>query len=359
VKQAGDGSARIAWIDVSRGLAIILIVMMHARDYSLALVPDSPDYPVRWAYIDPLLAHIRLPLFFLVSGMLTSGAFSAGGKAGRYNGRRAATLGKLYLLWSVVLLIMIPDWPFAHWGGAPSTGALLMLLLGKSPVWYLWAACIMFGFACAVRRLPAIVAVLLAAIVGGLLQAYADMIGGSIAPLGRCLPYYIIGLRYPHALIGFARWRNLLGLASLICAYALIMAVSRHNIAFERLADILGIALAVMGVGWATERWPAALRGGAWLGRRTLPVYIFHFAFLAYMGMVAVQHCRNLAHPAVLLLFFLPLLSMASIFLSLSLFSLLRRSGLGWTMGLPGTRPARKRGGESAPLVPPVSYQLP
>ncbi|HEX7852722.1 MAG TPA: acyltransferase [Sphingobium sp.] len=328
---------RVEWIDVAKGLAIILIVMHHARDYALSLIPPSLDHPIRWVTIDPLFYYIRLPLFFLLSGMLASGTLSSGDGTPHYNVGRVLRLTGVYLLWSVPLLLLIPDWPYDSWH-APVPGAFVNLLRGGTVLWYLWATAMAFGLGWASRRLPPLSAVMFATITGVALHMWGGVLGGSFGALGRCLPYYILGIRYPFALLWLARRRGLAGLLLLACGYGIAMSVFPRSSGLDAVREILGICLAVVGIGWATERWPRAASRFSWLGRRTLPIYIFHFPILTFLGSAAVRHGRLLTHWPPTIWLFLPLLSAVGLTLSLGLFAVLRWLGLGWMLAMPRRR---------------------
>ena len=63
---------RIAWLDLVRALSIVLVVLYHvgAGAGNLLLPADSTTAGQRWASLNLMLAPVRMPLFFMVSGML-------------------------------------------------------------------------------------------------------------------------------------------------------------------------------------------------------------------------------------------------------------------------------------------------
>lgn len=340
---------RVDWIDVAKGLAIILIVMLHARDYALSLIPPSPEHPIRWSSIDPFLRFIRLPLFFLISGMLASGVFSSGRGEARYNVRRTVSLAMVYLLWATALLILIPDWPNEGWRLPKDMEGYAGLLRGGSPLWYLWATVVAFGVAWILRPLPSLAVVMIAALVGIWLHREGDWLGGAFGPLGRLLPYYLLGIRYPVALLWLARWRSPLGFSAMACAYSLMVSFLPDGLRPDVLCEILGIAMAIIGICWLTEKWPRVMARIGWLGRRTLPIYIFHFPLLAWLGTAAVRHGAGVAQWPGTLWLFLPLLSATVIGISLALSAGVQLVGLGWSLPLPGRK--RKEAAKPALLA--------
>ncbi|CAN5192707.1 acyltransferase [soil metagenome] len=330
---------RISWIDVAKGAAIVLIVLHHARDYALSLVPPSPEHVLRWAYIDPLLRHIRLPLFFLLSGMLASGMGSA---CGGFRARRSVSLALVYAGWSVVLLLLVPHWPddSRH---AIDPERLTGLLFGASPLWYLWATALAFAFAWATRTLASWMAVALACAAGLLLQKYGILIGGAFEVLGLYLPFYCLGACYPRLLTRLAAWRSPRGGAILLGAYGLSLSPVFDGPGIDLLRSLLGVGLGLAVAGLAAERWPRATAGLGWLGRRTLPIYILHFPIIALLCCAAVRQGAPLAWQSVAISLFAPLLTALTIALSLALFGLIRAAGAGWLFAMPLSPPQRRR----------------
>jgi len=83
---------RLAWVDITRGLSIVLVMVLHTQG---ALTGAGMDASTTDAVNVPL-ATVRMPAFFLVSGLL------AGGVLGRpwpeFLRRRPALFGYLYSL---------------------------------------------------------------------------------------------------------------------------------------------------------------------------------------------------------------------------------------------------------------------
>jgi fucose 4-O-acetylase-like acetyltransferase len=318
---------RIAWIDCARGAAIILIVMHHARDYALVRLPPVGEL-LRWAYIDPFLIHIRLPLFFTLSGMLAWGLQSH--RKNGFNFRRPISLAMVYLAWSVIMLAVIPTWPNDHWTPV-SLQDFLGILIGESVLWYLWALPLAFFFAFITRALPPAAALMLACILGYLLVQYGPGFGGSFRALGHYLPFYILGARYAEAIVAIAQWRNLRGSALLVAIYLLLLDPRFNSFGVDILRGTLGAAAGLVIAMWATEKWPKGSAKMGWLGQNTLPIYVLHFPIIAFLGSAAVRHW-SLGPRSLDNLLFSPTLTAATIALSLALFAGIERAGLGWTL---------------------------
>lgn len=319
-------------MDIARGLAIILIVMHHSRDYALAFIPPQPGDIIRWAYIDPFLVHVRLPLFFTLSGFVTFGAGSR--TSNRLKIRRILSLAAVYVGWSFVMLATVPSWPNANWHVA-GVKEYLGLLQGSSVLWYLWALVLAFCFTALTRSWSPWLACLAAGAVAALIGYQGQHLGGSWAAVGRYLPLYVLGARYSIYVLQLARWRSFSGAGLVIATYLIFLGPGISFPGSNFLLNGLGAALGILAAAWLVESWPALTSSIGWLGRRTLPIYVLHFPVVAFLGSMAPQtglfHIRPLA-----LLVFLPGLTIVTILSTLCLLALINRVGLAWTLATPG-----------------------
>ena len=72
--RATDG--RLLWVDVAKGACILLVVLHHAVVKDLAIQAPLPLQPVAeaWAWVTMALKPVRMPLFFVLSGLVASSA---------------------------------------------------------------------------------------------------------------------------------------------------------------------------------------------------------------------------------------------------------------------------------------------
>lgn len=325
---------RVTWIDVARGIAIILIVMHHARDYTLIAIPPHPGDVLRWAYVEPLLVHIRLPLFFTLSGALAFGLSSGAGPTVR--SRRIIALAIVYLVWSLLMLMLVPAWPDDRWF-APTGNDIVGLLHGASVLWYIWALAIAFAFTSLTRKLPApLVLICACAISVGVAFPLPDAVG-NWERLARYLPLYVLGARYGRNMLVMAQWRNMRAIALILAIYCLLLNPDLAVPGLTLLHDAAGATLGIAGSAWAAATWPGFTARFAWLGQRTLPIYVFHFPLIAWLG-CAVVDMAPFAHRPLALLLLLPALVAGTIGISLLLWLGLNRLGLAWTLAMPPRR---------------------
>jgi len=127
-------TARVAWLDLARGMGIVLVVAGHAER---GLVSANIARGVGWHLFDLGLYTFHMPLFMLLAGLNVAGSLR--------RGRRAFLRGKL---WTIA-------WPYVLWSLVQ--GTLLVLLSGMtngkgdwsalarigwqpiSPFWFLYA----------------------------------------------------------------------------------------------------------------------------------------------------------------------------------------------------------------------------
>ena len=268
-----------------------------------------------------------------------------------FNVKRPMSLALVYLAWSVLMLAVIPTWPNDNWR-AIGFREIWGVLIGASVLWYIWALPLAFAFAFVTRALPSAATLMLSCIMGYLLSQYGQRLGGSFSALGHYLPFYILGARYTSLIIATARWRSFTGATLVVVLYLLLLAPQLNTVGTGIARGILGIAIGVNVAMRVTEKWPQWSAGLSWLGQRTLPIYVLHFPIIAFLGSAAIRH-GPIGPRSLNILLFSPTLTAAAIGLSLLMFVLIERAGLGWTLLKPSTghrRSSRNRQGARALL---------
>jgi uncharacterized membrane protein YcfT len=324
---------RMLWVDLAKGVAIFLVAMHHSSIYERSIFSMGVENGLIWSKAELVFYNVRMPLFFLISGFLASGIASRR-KDSRIRFDASLSLTYVYFLWSLILLLLVPNWP--NDGVAQSIGwrQIGATLLGDSLAWYLWAIVMSFFAACLTRRLPILAVLPLAFVIGVLLQTYGHMIGGRLETLGRLLPFYMLGIRCPNIILAVATKRKSKAIMAILLAYILL----QHDFTSlwdDYVRDLLGLAIGLMTAAWAANRYPRVSARLAWLGQRTLPVYVMHFPIVAMLGGMAVRHLGTMRPDHPLAIAFTPLLAALSVCLSLALYSGLRRMGFGWLFTIP------------------------
>jgi fucose 4-O-acetylase-like acetyltransferase len=314
---SGDDRARIAWLDVARGLGIVLVVVGHA----LGGLIDSPLGaglgPIRQAFFAIYTFH--MPLFFVLAGLMVEPRLARG--AGGFARGLLPTLVWPYVLWSlvqsgvIVLLGSLVNRPAGPWWET-------VLALPWRPVsqfWFLHALfCLHLAAAALLPRIGR---------EGLLLLGLATRALAFVVPLDPILRLILINLQW-YALgvwLGTAGLERLvverpvwlraavlpaaaavlvgLTLAAASASGAPLLATASSpqiaSMAWRLPSGAAALAGALAVIGLAT--WAPLAAGGllAALGRRTLPVYLLHVLFVAGARIVLIR--AGLADPWLLL----------------------------------------------------------
>ncbi|GGH09302.1 acyltransferase family protein [Silvibacterium dinghuense] len=295
-------SNRIAWIDIARGIGIILVVYGHVLRGLVGAHLLTTANPV-WAS-DYTIYTFHMPLFFLLAGLQVDRSLSKGPQA--FLRSKIITIAYPYLLWSLFqggLQLLMPgllNTPRSPW-------TLVTILWHPiAQFWFLYVLflCHVIGFLTQARRTLLIPLLLIS--MGCALLAMHGVPGLFVLPatLAHCFVFYAAGILLSHALLN---WRPSVGMAM-----------------FASALSEFGLGLfSHLGRGWSHSlsdippSWPSAIAGialliclshlldlltrslGSWfetLGRASLTIYIFHI--LAAAGIrVALKKAHLTAWP--------------------------------------------------------------
>lgn len=93
---AGDARDRLAWVDIAKGICILLVVMMHA-------VTGTGEAMGGEGFLHPVVAFakpFRIPDFFLLSGLFMGRVIDRDWRL--FSDRRVVHFAYFYLLWLVI-----------------------------------------------------------------------------------------------------------------------------------------------------------------------------------------------------------------------------------------------------------------
>lgn len=280
--------SRLDWIDTAKAGAIVLVVLYHVGNtYAGAFLPEtSLGLNAPWRELNDWLIPVRMPLFFLVSGVLAARALSRPWSALRRP--KVADLLWPFALWSVIYGVATGaayatepgGWTgaaFTSWWGIPA---------GGTAYWYLTALVVFFCVSRLARRFGA--SLVLVAFVAWL---GASSLSAVITPvLGTTLSTNVVRWCY------FALW-FMLG----CFARDTVARVSRLRLAptlFVSASLYVVIAMKVYGGSAPAGRWVESLNVlgvvsailasvllsrsshvrhlSRYLAARTLPIYLVH-----------------------------------------------------------------------------------
>lgn len=324
-------STRVGWPDVAKGVCIVLVVLWHVVTKHSIDVPHAGPVTDAWATVNAQLLPLRMPLFFLVSGLFAGRAIQAvDGTSWR---RRAARLAAVYVIWVIIqtfVLALAPDFDTAR----AETGWELLAQLTISPtnLWYLLALALFLVVARLTRSVPTPVLLPLAFVLSAVAASGALPDLGNLWQVGQNLFFFLAGLRSRDAVERFAAASGIPRMLMLTAAYASALAVvgilgMRQWPGVWPVLAVLAVAFGIAACALLDRRVDVVAAPLRWLGRRTLPIYVLHMIPLALID-AALREAGWAAIPAVEAVGPLVLTALV-IVICLGLHAVLRRLHLG------------------------------
>ncbi|WP_136518547.1 acyltransferase family protein [Cellulomonas telluris] len=350
-------TTRRAWIDLAKGVAIVMVVAYHAQLFLEAEGVAEPLGRARAA-----LELYPMPAFFLLAGLLQRRLrTSPWALVWR---RRVLPFLYLYVVWSLVRFAFFSALPGVRTDGPPDSGrdwTLLLLapLVPTSVYWFLWATAVVTAVTWLFRRRPRAYLVG-TGVVSGLVAS--GLVSTGAESIDRTLEYAFAFAVGVHAgplvqrLVERATPRRAVAWAALavVVMVALAALPLLRRVPGAVLAGQLVVVLAVLRLAAVVgprpgTRWLAAL------GRQSLPLYLLHLYPVALLT-IAVRQVDALRAvpprglPVVLLV--------AAAALAVAL-PVARVVPAGWRLFQPPLALVRTRAAVADPLAPDVAGPLP
>ncbi|WP_323791229.1 acyltransferase family protein [Nocardioides sp.] len=273
---------RLRWPDVAKGASILLVVLHHlvVKDYLFLVAPAFTPIADAWHGLSYGLKPVRMPLFFVVSGFFAAGAVA---RPWRASWRRIVSSYYLYLVWLTVFIGIYAVERDLPANRVTSVADLLgELVWAASSMWFLYALAVYFVIAKVFRPLPPVAVVAAAAVLAASVSWLGIEENNRFSVLLH-LVYFLVGAYFPQF------WRSLAvrrvsvpALLALTVAYSAAAAFVFAGPLPWSLgavgASVLGIPLGILlAARWADSRVGEVL---AWVGQRTLRVYVLHLVVL-------------------------------------------------------------------------------
>jgi len=131
----GDLSgARIEWLDLARGIGVVLVVAGHAeRGLTAAAIAQGEG----WRLFDLGLYTFHMPLFMVLAGLNVPGSLRRG--RGEFLTGKLWTIAWPYVLWSLVQGVLGVELSGVTNGHADWSGLTMIAWRPISPFWFLYA----------------------------------------------------------------------------------------------------------------------------------------------------------------------------------------------------------------------------
>jgi fucose 4-O-acetylase-like acetyltransferase len=267
---------RVEWVDLAKGLTISLVVLLHTT----GMLVSRDLAPEIWTHINGFLQPIRMPLFFVASGLFSQGLLTM--PWARMMRSRVAHLYYLYTLWLLVFFAahnLLPR-EVRHGGYAKFENVVTGLVIPNSALWFIFGLAVFAIAAKAISGLPLAVqfgAATVLSIVGyGDYGVFSDL-GFAWRNLAMYFVYFLLALHAKQLVVKFSQFASKRWLFAALGTYTAVYA-------FVVTFDVLGLnqlMLVVTTVGLGLGVLAAARLVGSPLGnvfqaigKRTLPVCI-------------------------------------------------------------------------------------
>ncbi len=332
---------RIEWLDIAKGMSIILVVIYHTLLYH-DFHAIAPDLYIR---ISAIMTPIRMPLFFSVSGFLAASAMKASWRD--FLVRKIWLLVYLFAIWStarwlffryVQTNVLVPaegsdPYQLLEMWWAPNTG-----------IWFIWALAIFMVATKLLSSAPRPATLAIAAIVS--LLTFGEHLQVDLFTHRNVLQYFVFflfGCWYGKSVVQVVTQRPVLMAVGGFLVFAVLYVLRWRLQAVEKgswamLSSIAGLAW-LCGTAVLISKLDAARRAFAYFGRNTLPVYVTHVMIVSLL--VAGVAVLLGGHAAIGYLT-APLVCAVAIGLSLGIKAAADRSGASWLYS-PPRQPQRRQ----------------
>lgn len=332
---------RLQWLDAAKGVCMILVVLLHSSGWLNSIVPPgSLDF---WWEFSSVLIPLSMPLFFFISGFLAARSLEQ-----PLARSRAKTVGLyyLYVLWTMAFLARL--WVPGFNRGSDLVAAAVSILL-PTAFWYLWALGSYFLVARGCIVLMGKFSIW-ALVPLGLLSVAAPVLSPEmlhlptsealeIESVARNLLWFYAGVHLKTVWVGLldrGHWARLAG--GIVVYAAIYIAAQRNGLLAAAMVLLSAVALFTAAQALALLPMDAAIgRALQWVGRLTLPVYIFHIFAISLMSAIwaAVGLRVNSSNAGTVLLIVPPLLAVVLTVASRVVGSRVLNSRLRWLLSAP------------------------
>lgn len=280
---------RLLWLDAAKGGAIVLVVLHHSIIHaSAAGIADS-----LYGSLDHYLRQMRMPLFFIASGITTS--FAINSTPSQYLTRKVLPICWILLVWTLILGLVFQDFILSHPFGADGVFAYVMhgFLQPDYGLWFVVAILWMSVLAYLVRDLPPwlvlTIAFVIAALIGfGLgpqtIPPLSDHLVNQVLSYGF---FFFLGLYGRNIIVTFANRPRYVAVAFLVSAIVFVFfnkfpAGIDAPALFTRSGVLRSLAGATAGLCIAIAASRMAVIGEwlSWFGNRSLSIFVAHGLFL-------------------------------------------------------------------------------
>lgn len=265
-------SRRHEWMDLLRGLSILLVVLFHVS----VTATEHFDIPAWSEWVNGAAAPLRMPTMMFLSGLLVSRSLAKGPRS--YINGKIRMIAWPYLVWSVIMTVLMV-------GAAGLTGSgrtwAIILEAAYDPIGHLWFLYFIFCYyliGLAARSVNGWIPILLMVVLSA---------AGSATQMAPVLEFGFLGAFFFGGVLlssnkqatnpaAWPSWVKLLGGVALVAALGFGLAVENARFVTVMIPVVaLGILGAILVANTvAASAWLAPIR---YVGRESLPYYLIHY----------------------------------------------------------------------------------
>lgn len=340
-------AGRIAWVDTAKALAVSLVVLYHVSGWFFAFVfvREPSSFAEFWLIVSRVLVPVRMPLFFLVAGVLAYDALRR--RWGVFARTRLIDLLWPFALWSVLIGSLWGIRLRATEGESPVL-ALFWALSGGSQLWFLPALALFLVVGKLTVRYPVATIVAAAALalvaqpflVPALMGSLPEPIATNLGRWATYLVWFVIGCHARAAVRRVAALPVWVALVAGVVFVALTVLPTPVILGARvtALVSIAGLIALVIGCRWASS-WRPEARLARYLSGRTLAIYVGHSFLLEVLALVllawrAAVPELDLGYTA-LMAAFSPVLTCLLVWASAAMYDAANRARIGWLYAPP------------------------
>ncbi|MBW3086688.1 hypothetical protein KEM60_02917 [Austwickia sp. TVS 96-490-7B] len=341
---------RHLWVDAARGCVVIMVVVMHVGLYHfqpLALDAvagnDSPALDF-WIGVDSALHLLRMPALLVLSGWLASSRIREG-LGSRRTRRSIYANAYLYLLWLAIYTGVTVLFDAGDVAQAPTPETWWMQLWKPyTTLWFLSALVWYTTAMSLLRRFPPPLVLVGMFLLGWVSSSLWTVDEGLWANIPHLAIFFAMGVyaRPAVALLTRHPVRSFgIGLAGTIVFVEIVQRIGTQFLFYpvDVIAALCGVATIFAGTSLAAHWAAPVVRPIAWVGRRTLPIYVTHYLVLLVLTktdsgplsdipeLMISQEATRWIYPA--------LLTAVIVGTALALKEICDRIGLRWLFALP------------------------
>ena len=279
---------RLHWADIAKAMAVVLVVMYHVVPTGMTmLTPGTNAAEEFYGSISNWLLPVRMPLFFLISGVLSVRALDRPWR--QVLRPRVADHLWVFVLWTLLLL-----WPYASAYAPNATAQMAVRELSWIPTlggayWYLPLLALFFVLVKVGRRFGPWLIVGAVALYGMRhhIPAPGFVLGDdavlTLKRIGTFFVWFLLGALARPMVERWARVPWWVWVPAFAAYWPLAMInVDTAGIDLVPLLSIMGITWA-LGIASLAARLPVLQRLGRYLAERTLPIYVWHPLLVALL----------------------------------------------------------------------------